>query len=501
MKFRTTIQVLCLCGGPALTGCESFRLHDGGRLKVAQEAATMAAELTAEGGAIFGPMEKNLDGVNKIQVELQKRVRDHELKTYKQVLAQQSPKRIGEKLLEVMQQREANFKTLKAQEAASAASVNAALDRQSLVSTVIRGEVKKELAQARRELGAAVAAGDQAKEVRLKERIATLTDLVVAETSSATRSLGQSLKRTKRWLDWIDKGLARFEKVQDALDGVSESGAISGELTTGLGKISDDANANAAVVSDLVEDAQKALDQVEQDPNPQAARQLLRAAMQQTAAAEQERLLEFRRNLGEIKRLGERLRVRDLVAVCNLYVPALGALFPAIADTKLRKNLTKVTAGLANSGRYKTGSAASCLPNLIGMQPVAARRSQWGSPPNPPRLDNYVASALNAAKASPNDKKIVAQAKLSIRLVGAVGILVFYERFLVADTIREMASEQHLHSIRLSRINAGQRADMVNQLAQGLEIYYQGGVKPEEMAQLLLLAAQVGSIVFVGSQL
>ena len=77
----------------------------------------------------------------------------------------------------------------------------------------------------------------------------------------------------------------------------------------------------------------------------------------------------------------------------------------------------------------------------------------------------------------------------------------FYERFLVDDTIREMASEQHLHSIRLSRINAGQRADIVNQLAQGLEIYYQGGVKPEEIAQLLLLATQAGGIFFVGSQL
>lgn len=501
MNFQTTIQMLALGGSLALTGCESLRLHDEGRLKVAQEAATMAAELTAEGGAVFGPMEKNLDGVNKIQVDLQKLVRDHELNAYKKVLAQQSPKKIGEKLLDVMRTREANFQMLKAQEAASAASVNAALDRQSLVSTVIRGEAEKELAQAQQELAAAVAAGDQAKEVRLKERVATLTDLVATESSGATRSLDQSLRRTKRWLDWIDKGLARFDKAQDALEGLSDSGAISGELTTALGNISGDASANAAVVSGLVEDAQQALDQVEQDPNVQAARQLLRAAMQQTAAAEQERLLEFRRNLGEIKRLGERLRVRDLVSVCNLYVAALGAVFPAIADTTLRQNLTNVTAGLANSGRYKTGSKPSCLPDLSGMQPIAARRSQWGSPPNPLRLDNYLASALNAAKANPNDKQIIAQAKLATRLVGAVGILVFYERFLVDDTIREMASEQHLHSIRLSRINAGQRADIVNQLAQGLEIYYQGGVKPEEIAQLLLLATQAGGIFFVGSQL
>jgi hypothetical protein len=501
MGFRTTIQLLSLCGGLALTGCESLRLHDPGRLKVAQEAAEIAADLTAKGGAVFGPMEENLDGVNKIQVDLQKRVRDHELNTYKEVLARQSPEKIGKMFLDVMRTREANFQMLKAQEAAAAASVNAALDRQSLVSTVIKGEAEKELAQAQQELGAAVAAGNPENEDKLKERVATLTDLVAAENSGATRSLHQTLKRTKRWLDWIDKGLARFEKAHAALEGLSHSGAISGEMTTALGNISDDTSANAAVVSGLVEDAQQALDQVERDPNVQAAQLLLRAAMQQTAAAEQERLVEFRRNLGEIKRLGERLRVRDQVAVCNLYVPALGAVFPAIADITLRQDITNVTAGLANSGRYKTGSKPSCLPDLSGMQPIAARRSQWGSPPNPLRLNVYVASALNAANANPNDRQTVAQAKLATRLVGAVGVLVFYERFLVDNTINEMASEQHLHSIRLSRINAGQRADLVNQLAQGLEIYYQGSVKPEEMAQLLLLATQAGGIFFVGSQL
>ena len=81
-----------------------------------------------------------------------------------------------------------------------------------------------------------------------------------------------------------------------------------------------------------------------------------------------------------------------------------------------------------------------------------------------------------------------------------IGRFLFYERRLFADTLLNLAREQHLYSIRLSRINAQQRAGLVHQLSEGLEVYYRGGVKLETAAQLILAAAQVGAITFIGAQ-
>jgi hypothetical protein len=88
----------------------------------------------------------------------------------------------------------------------------------------------------------------------------------------------------------------------------------------------------------------------------------------------------------------------------------------------------------------------------------------------------------------------------SPRLVATLGILLFYEREYFETVSWDLAREQHRYSVRLSKANAQERAQLVNQLAQGLEVYYQGGIKPEVLAQLLLMAGQVGALSFIGAQ-
>src|SRR5262245_56503447 len=70
-----------------LAGCESLRLHDEGRLKAAQSAASAAAELTEQGGTVFGPMEENLDSVKATQDQLRTLANQQEYETFKVIVA------------------------------------------------------------------------------------------------------------------------------------------------------------------------------------------------------------------------------------------------------------------------------------------------------------------------------------------------------------------------------------------------------------------------------
>ena len=478
------ILVACL----SLLGCESFRPHDEARLKTAEQAVGEAAALMAGGGAVFGPMEDNLDKVKETQTTLRKLTNDHEFEALKLLVPGLSPNDIGEKLLEAMQGRQETFESIAAAESAAAGSVNDALDRHSLISAAIKGAIDKDLMKLQEDLAAAQAKNETAKVDRLKKQIMALTELSTSEKADAKRSLEQTLNRTNTWLDWIEQGLQRFNKAQALIETAGRK-APNAMLDNALVGISEHAETSASVLGRLVEDAQKALDGVEKDEPVKAAKQLLKAAIEQTAMAEQERLIEFRRHLGEVKRLGDRHRVRDKVSVCNLYITALGNMYFVVNDPVVKEGLATVTNELSASGRYNTVNGRSCLRQLNVGDTDAVLQAQWVGD----RLDSYVATVLNTNQVSEEGRS-------ASQFVGSLGILLFHDRQMFEDTRLELAREQHRHSIRLSRINAGQRADIVHQLAQGLAIYYQGGVKPEQIAQLFLLATQVGGIFFIGSQ-
>jgi hypothetical protein len=457
----------------ALAGCESLRLHDEGRLKVAQEAAATAAEFSAQGGAVFGPMEENLDKVKSTQARLRKLTSDHEYETFKVIAAGLTAEDVGGRLVDLMRDRIAAFDDLVGRERQAIKDVNAELDRQKLISAAITQDLEIGMAAAEKE-------GSQSRIDRLNQQLNL-------EQQIGERSLGQTLERVEIWLDWIDKGLQRFNQAQNALADLAGDSEIGGKVGTIFSELGDDAKKNAEILGGFVGDAQNAINQVQQNEQVQAAQQLLNATIQQTAAAEQERLVELRRHLAEIQRLRARLEVRDTVSVCKLYVRALGRIYFGVRDQQIKRDLVEITTALRQSGRYNIENGSSCLPTLSGTESNPGVAALWADD----RLDAFVAKSLASD----------VQPRAAAELVGAIAILGFQERPIYEDARLDLAREQHRYSIRLSAINAGQRTQIVHQLAQGLAIYYAGGVKPEEVAQLLLLAAQVGGIFFIGAQL
>jgi len=294
----------------------------------------------------------------------------------------------------------------------------------------------------------------------------TVVTQLLADRADAS-STATTLARLRKRLDWLDD-------VGRALDKLHE-GPSSGTAKPDSSGVANEVTA-AAGFNKALEAAKRSLKSVDESPTVTAAAQLIRSVAEQALGMEQSRLLAMRQHLAAVQRLAEGLSVRDQITVCELWVPAVGQIHSALTD---RTEIDKLLSSLTTSGRYK------CLGGGDPIQPLDLR-ALWAKG----TLREYVAAEIKA-----NGLK----AK-SPELVGALGIILFYERRLFDDTLLNLAREQHLHSIRLSRINAQQRAALVNQLSTGLEVYYRGGIKPETLAQLILAAAQVGAITFVGAR-
>ena len=85
--------------------------------------------------------------------------------------------------------------------------------------------------------------------------------------------------------------------------------------------------------------------------------------------------------------------------------------------------------------------------------------------------------------------------------IASLGVILFDERTFDAQQAVAAGAELHLHSVRLSRINSRQRIDLVGQVTEALRIYYQGGVTPQQAAQMVLMAANVLATGAIATQL
>tara|TARA_R110002096_G_scaffold197468_6_gene380821 strand:- start:1048 stop:2622 length:1575 start_codon:yes stop_codon:yes gene_type:complete len=84
-------------------------------------------------------------------------------------------------------------------------------------------------------------------------------------------------------------------------------------------------------------------------------------------------------------------------------------------------------------------------------------------------------------------------------LPAKVGQALFVELPLDRLTEFEWSSELRLHSINLSEIDSVQRNKLVTQMVKSLELYYSGGIKPEEIARLAFAAAQAVGVVAIAA--
>jgi hypothetical protein len=426
-----------------LGGCAGLRLHDAGRLQTASEATKLAAELSRTGGGVFTPMEENLDAVRDTQGRLRRLTEAHERETFLRVLARADADTIARRLVRAMRERNDAFRTARASITDAAVAVNAALDRQQLIVKQLQDTPKTEAGQT---LLATIA--------RVNGRL--------------------------KWLDELREGLA------DIGDRPA-SGAIAGAVAN-TGKA---AATDTRALGTVLAAAQDVLDGVEKDERVGAALQLVRRAAEQTAAAEQSRLLEIRRYLSELQRLRDGLLVRDTIVVCELLLPVVDQVYPGASELN-RKDLEAALGELRDSGRYDE----QC-PTSIRQPPTVDPdvQGRWSGK----SLAAYVAARFADDKTRPAAERPAAML-VGPRLVAGLGILLFHEAPFLRDTRLELDRARHRHSIRLSAVNAQQRVELVHQLGEGLEIYHRGGIKPEAVAELILMAAQVGALGFIGAQ-
>ncbi len=429
-------------------------------MQAATEAAKLAAELSRTTAGPFGPMEQNLDDVRATQARLRRLTEAHERETFVRVLARLDADRIVDRLLKAMRARQSVFVTLRDREGEAAAAVNEALDRQTLIVAQLKDT-------------------PQSNEVR---------DL--------TKTLGRVRERLK-WLDGVREGLSALHDRSGPGAKAVEAGGAVGSAVASAGK---SAAASDKALSELLDSANKVLEGVEKDDRVGAAMQLVRRAAEQTAAAEQSRLLEFRRYLADLQRLRDHLAVRDVTAVCQLLVPAVFQVHP-VASEKGKKELKEQMDALRASGRYRDqceetmeAAVGENVADRIQRERDAVKRRWEGK-----TLAEYVAATLAGHKSEVPDTRATANATAP-RLVAALGILLFHEGPFLSDARLDVERALHRHSIRLSALNARQRVDLVHQLSEGLEIYHRGGIKPEAVAELLLMAAQVGALGFIGAQ-
>ena len=91
--------------------------------------------------------------------------------------------------------------------------------------------------------------------------------------------------------------------------------------------------------------------------------------------------------------------------------------------------------------------------------------------------------------------------RISVDLVQSLALILFVEQYRDERAALALATEQHLHSINLSEINLKQNIDLVHQITEALQIYYQGGIKPEELAELIILSSQAAALFLIGVEI
>jgi len=442
--LRSMVALLC-AASTLVTGCGLLRLHDPGRLKTVSEARATAADVSGNAGAVFGPMEDNLDAVRDTQRTLRDLSNKHRFETFKATLTEQSAQDLAREVTAALEARTDTISLVETGAADAARAVNEALDRQKRIA-------------------------DASK-----------------ETVSDKSSLDDTLKRLKARLDWLDKVFA-------GLDSIGELAGGAGLADAGPAV----ATAAGTVPPDLLAKAEKALDGVDKDPNVVAATKLLKDAVQEIAASEQTRVVEMKRHVAEIARLAREFRERDRIAICTLVPKIPGELLPALPKRTTTNEVDKDTEAFEQAvtklAKLEVGGTARYPCLALFKDPP----EKWEMPQRQAVADDWKGGTL--AKFVAADLKRNGLSATSPRLVAALGVLLFHEREYFETVRWDFAREAHRHSIRLSKVNAQERSQLVSQLAQSLEVYYQGGIKPEEVAQLALLAAQVGALIFIGVQ-
>ena len=329
---------------------------------------------------------------------------------------------------------------------------DALLDHQEIMETVDTG------AERAREHVADALARQQA-----------ISEIVGVGCTADDKSIACVIASIDARLDWLEGNLDNLEKAINAVSGNDTSSDSS--------IVSDDVSGQHTIaeIKEKIEGAREALEAPLEDPQVKAAQNLLIRAGQEVTLLEQARLLEFRRHLGAVERIQAEMVDRHDTYMDDLMLPALYAVDVDRGGEEWEKRNDPLDKDEKNLKFSYVG--------------------QWNKNEEKERdFSQYLEASLASGA-------VIEIGRISVDLVQSLALILFVEQYRDERAALALATEQHLHSINLSEINLKQNIDLVHQITEALQIYYQGGIKPEELAELIILSSQVAALFFIGLEI
>ncbi len=389
---------------------------------------------------------------------------------------------------------------------------------------------------ARQQVDAAAAAvrADLARQQRL-------TRLMGTDGGDDLDSVLQEIERRIEWLRGlqvkISKILTAGQAVRSSIDGTSATGSQA-DSTAGTsagdatpGSHTDDAGGLLPAGTDqrllAVEDF---LSEVQKDPRVQASGELLLRSGQQVATIERQRLEELKTYLQSLRLSLGRLESRQADYFQLLAIPTMGVILtadefwstldtikaalagtcPQDFDPRANPTLPLLSeAALAAGTPHPEASTPPSAVDVVACQidDLKALKPQWNHYLDSHQalwaehgtLLSFVQESLKTTTSS--SPLFGSPATVASRMVPQLALLLFVEEPADAQAELEIATLRHQHALRLSQINADERLALVEQVAQAMQIYYQGGLSPSEVSEAILLASQVVATAFIGTRL
>lgn len=261
--------------------------------------------------------------------------------------------------------------------------------------------------------------------------------VLLREQEKDSSSLEETIDRIDARLGWLD---GQIDKAREILGVVSAGDAEAGE------------DAFGEDLAGRLADYRETLDSIGNDDAVADARKLFAQLKREVTQLETERLLAFRTHLRRLETLRDSFDKRDEVFHENLVLPARSAL-----------------------DAWATNGTCAPLND-----------------------DTTLAEFIAAAAAPAGCGPAATGPRLAVGLVERLMLLQFSEIPRDENLLIELERTRHREALRVSSTNARQHLSLVQQVTDALQIYYAGGIKPEDMASLALAATQVGALVFIG---
>lgn len=434
----------CLCFFLCMLDCANLRLHNKARAAIAEEAAKLAGEIRASESNPFVTMETNMEAAHQQNLKAYELTRQLYFELFKEGFPQMDRDQLREEIGNVWDDHLNTNTELDRTMNEVAKAVDLELSRQKLISK-------------------------------------SLNEAPSVDLASALAKVNQRLK----WLE-------------DLSDFVNRAKTDFGGGKAGTESASDQPDAFRSTLTHIDNLFEKSLSA----DGVKRAQALKERLSQEVLQFEARRMLEYQRFLSEVESLRRSFEFYNADFMNKLMFPVLKQI-----NVPKYKEICKDFPEPAGGAGGPDGASAmvDCERDdeLLNCQ-EEINNDLWAAKTT---VSDYVTRVLGDGFELPqclremlgDDARLIARVTANRRgqaleMIGAVGILVFVENPRDLQTLQELALSRHRHSIKLSQINADYRMALVEKVAQSNQIYYAGGIKPEEIAEMILLTTHLAAI-------